>query len=109
LGIARQKIRQDRREMPDGNEGQRVNAQVSTRCEARGRNVRFGGFYGSENFARAVEIDSTFGGQCQTPRRSVDKAYPKPSLQWVMSFATADGDKPTSSAAPAKVPRSATR
>jgi hypothetical protein len=26
-----------------------------------------------------------------------------------MSFATADGDKPTSSAAPAKLPRSATR
>jgi hypothetical protein len=26
-----------------------------------------------------------------------------------MSFATADGDRPTSSAAPAKLPRSATR
>jgi hypothetical protein len=87
----------------------RVHAQMAARRRTRRADLGLGRLDGSKDLAHPIEVisPSAVNARCLVVR--LMRRTPRRCSNRVMSFATADGDKPTSSAAPAKLPRSATR
>jgi hypothetical protein len=89
--------------------GKGMDPQVSLRRPAPRSNLGFRCLYGVENLPRSIEKDLAFSSQCESPGGAIEKATPRRDSSRVTSFETAEGDKPRSSAAAAKLPRSTTR